>query len=135
MEGYKCPRCGKKDSVEEICAQGVVADSQGVFDPDNMGDVSETEYRCWNCGAEFGSRTEEGGLLRLAPKETDYSKRSRQGYEVIHRGKRGVVLFRPTNFYEPYVVAHGYDDSTGTWSHGRYLSSYGDACAVAEGAM
>ena len=32
------------------------------------------------------------------------------------------VLFRPQNSYEPYVVASGYDKSSGEWSHGSYFS-------------
>lgn len=136
MEGYKCPRCGVEDSILEVCTQGVVANSQGVFDPDNMGDITDTKYCCWNCDAEFGSRIEEGGLVRLVSRETDYSKRSLRGYEVIYRGERAVVLFRPSTPTAPYIVAHGYNDSTGTWSQGTYdISDYFEARNMSEGAM
>lgn len=37
------------------------------------------------------------------------------------------VLFRPQNNYEPYVVASGYDKSSGEWSHGSYFSDLGHA--------
>lgn len=61
------------------------------------------------------------------PKESDFSKSSAQGYRVIARNERAALLFRESCPECAFVVAWGYDDSTGTWSHGNYLSDYSAA--------
>lgn len=59
-----------------------------------------------------------------------FAEKSAQGYQIIARGGRNgrnALLFRGLNSHQPYVVAHGYDETSGTWSHGTYLSSLADA--------
>jgi len=62
----------------------------------------------------------------------EYTATSKQGYPVIYRGKKAVVLFRQTT-HQPYVVAHGYDEEQGDWSHGSYLGDLREAMTEADG--
>lgn len=41
------------------------------------------------------------------------------------------LVFDPASSYTPFIVAHGYDASTGEWSHGRYLSDPAHAYYIA----
>lgn len=52
--------------------------------------------------------------------KTAYGNESRQGHVVIWRGSRAVILLRRGNPHHPYVVAWGYDEEMGDWSHGSY---------------
>ena len=45
---------------------------------------------------------------------------SKQGYVVIWRGLQAAILLRQANPHHPYVVAWGYDEAAGDWSHGSY---------------
>ena len=49
-----------------------------------------------------------------------FKEQSKQGYTVIWRGSRAAILLRRSNPYHPYVVAWGYDEEAGDWSHGSY---------------
>ena len=62
----------------------------------------------------------------------EYTATSKQGYPVIYRGQKAVVLFRQTP-HQPYVVAHGYDEERGDWSQGSYLDDLKAAMAEADG--
>lgn len=57
----------------------------------------------------------------------DFAKHSRQGYQVLYRTTRAAVLFRPNCPLDPYVVAFGYDEQTGTWAQGNYLCDLTEA--------
>ena len=39
---------------------------------------------------------------------------------VIWRGLQAAILLRQANPHHPYVVAWGYDEAAGDWSHGSY---------------
>lgn len=62
----------------------------------------------------------------------EYTATSKQGYPVIYRGKKAVVLFRQTP-HQPYVVAHGYNEEQGDWSHGSYVGDLREAMMEADG--
>lgn len=51
-----------------------------------------------------------------------FANTSKQGYPVIYRGQKAVVLFRQ-DAHDPYVVAHGYDEERGDWSQGILRST------------
>lgn len=61
-----------------------------------------------------------------------YTATSKQGWPVIYRGKKAVVLFRQTP-HQPYVVAHGYLEEYGNWGQGSYLDDLKAAMAEADG--
>lgn len=62
----------------------------------------------------------------------EYTATSKQGWPVIYRGKKAVVLFRQTP-HQPYVVAHGYLEEYGNWGQGSYLDDLKAAMAEADG--
>lgn len=45
-----------------------------------------------------------------------------KGNIVLHVFGNDALLMRPAATYQPYVIAYGYDASTGEWSHGSYQS-------------
>ncbi len=49
-----------------------------------------------------------------------------KGRIVLERFGRDALLFRGGK-YQPFVVAHGYDEKTGEWSHGNYLDTVSEA--------
>lgn len=49
-----------------------------------------------------------------------------KGRVVLQRLGRDALLFRG-GAYQPFVVAHGYDERTGSWSHGNYLDTAAEA--------
>lgn len=49
-----------------------------------------------------------------------------KGRVVLQRLDRDALLFRG-GAYQPFVVAHGYDERTGEWSHGSYLDTAAEA--------
>lgn len=49
-----------------------------------------------------------------------------KGRIVLERFGRDALLFRGGK-YQPFVVAHGYDEKTGEWSHGNYLDTVCEA--------
>lgn len=61
-----------------------------------------------------------------------FTNTSKQGYPVIYRGQEAVVLFRQ-DAHDPYVVAHGYDEEWGDWSHGSYFDDLRKAMMEADG--
>lgn len=61
-----------------------------------------------------------------------FTNTSKQGYPVIYRGKKAVVLFRQ-DAHDPYCVAHGYDEEWGDWSHGSYFDDLRKAMIGADG--
>lgn len=62
----------------------------------------------------------------------EYTATSKQGWPVIYRGKKAVVLFRQTP-HQPYVVAHGFLEEYGNWGQGSYLDDLKAAMAEADG--
>ncbi len=61
-----------------------------------------------------------------------FTNTSKQGYPVIYRGQKAVVLFRQ-DAHDPYVVAHGYDEKRGDWSQGSYFDDLRKAMIEADG--
>lgn len=63
-------------------------------------------------------------------KDADFSKKSKQGYDVIEmyrdRSRLHAILKRAND----YVVAYGYDTTDGTWAQGRYVDKYANAKAT-----
>lgn len=59
--------------------------------------------------------------------DTDYSRQTKQGYEVVEIYRDGGRLHAIVKRVNDYVVALGYDTSDGTWAQGRYVSTYKSA--------
>lgn len=49
-----------------------------------------------------------------------------KGRVVLQRIGKDALLFRGGK-YQPFVVAHRYDEKTGEWSHGNYLDTVAEA--------
>lgn len=62
-----------------------------------------------------------------------YTNSSKQGYPVIYRGKKAVVLFCQTA-HQPYLVVHGYSEEYGVGGQGSYHEDLKAAMAEADGA-
>lgn len=52
---------------------------------------------------------------------------------IDRKGDDALVMRRMANGNREFVVAHGYDDVTGHWSHGTYYDSIASAVAALEG--
>lgn len=59
--------------------------------------------------------------------DVDYSRQTKQGYEVVEIYRDGGRLHAIVKRANDYVVALGYDTSDGTWAQGRYVSTYKSA--------
>lgn len=123
MGCYKCPKCGAEDSIVVVTKEGLKVNEDGVFSMYRSGDVIDEERVCGSCGARFGweDSKEDQWSGVLVPLPGSFADRSVNGYPIIYRGEKAPVLFRKGSF-EPYVVAFGYDEDDGDWSHGSYTS-------------
>lgn len=63
-------------------------------------------------------------------KDADFSKKSKQGYDVIEMYRDGSRLHAILKRANDYVVAYGYDTTDGTWAQGRYVDKYANAKAT-----
>lgn len=45
---------------------------------------------------------------------------TKKGHVVLERNSDSALVF--TGGVEPFVIAHGFDEETGTWAHGTYFS-------------
>lgn len=63
-------------------------------------------------------------------KDEDFSKKTKQGFEVVEMYRDGGRLHAIVKRSSDYVVALGYDTSDGTWAQGRYVDTYGNALAT-----
>ena len=59
--------------------------------------------------------------------DADYSRQTKQGYEVVEIYRDGGRLHAIVKRANDYVVALGYDTSDGTWAQGRYVLTYKSA--------
>lgn len=49
-----------------------------------------------------------------------------KGRVVLERRDKDALLFRG-GAYQPFIVAHGYDERSGEWSYGDYLDTAAEA--------
>lgn len=63
-------------------------------------------------------------------KDEDFSKKTKQGYDVIEMYRDGGRLHAIVKRSSDYVVALGYDTSDGTWAQGRYVGTYEGALST-----
>lgn len=63
-------------------------------------------------------------------KDEDFSKKTKQGYDVIEMYRDGGRLHAIVKRGSDYVVALGYDTSDGTWAQGRYVGTYEGALST-----
>lgn len=115
MVSYRCPRCGAEDSIVVVTREGLEVDEDGVFNPYRSGDVIEEIRLCDSCGARFGWKDHDRFDGQLVPLPGSFAERSADGYPIIYRGEKALVLLRSESS-EPYLVAFGYDEDEGNWS-------------------
>lgn len=76
------------------------------------------------------NKIKELEMQKAQIRDTDYSKKTRQGYDVIEMYRDGGRIHAIVKRQNDYVVALGYDESDGTWAQGRYVDKYENALAT-----
>lgn len=115
MVSYRCPRCGAEDSIVVVEKYGLEVREDGTFFQNSSGDVIDSSYACDSCGARFGWEERDYWTASLVPIPGSFAERSADGYPIIYRGEKALVLLRSESS-EPYLVAFGYDEDEGNWS-------------------
>lgn len=80
--------------------------------------------------SKYGNISKEDIIVKDSVKDEDFSKKTKQGYDVIEMYRDGGRLHAIVKRGSDYVVALGYDTSDGTWAQGRYVGTYEGALST-----
>lgn len=89
-------------------------------------DMGEWKVKEINAYMLDSNSTKQGDSM----KDEDFSKKTKQGYDVIEMYRDGGRLHAIVKRGSDYVVALGYDTSDGTWAQGRYVGTYEGALST-----